>query len=120
MTMRSALERVIGAASLMLILAVMSSTGCGSAVSAGPAFPQVEMDDVRQLEASIEQQMGVMSSGAECVDRCRASSSICDSAARLCQVARDLAEYEALESCRRAETSCHEARRLVREECDCP
>lgn len=121
--------------SLLSLGSLVLLAGCGSAaVMSSPAnetalpaaaeeepAAQEHIDEIAQLEASITEQVGIMSAGElTCIDRCRSVSSICDSATRICEIARDLAELEALESCRRAETSCQDAEREVSEACTCP
>ncbi len=94
-----------------------SVAGCAAVQTPGRQVRTI--DDVRALERSIEELRGVTGSIGECVDRCRAAESICDSSEMICQIASDLAELEAIESCRRAEEHCNEARRNVVETCTC-
>jgi hypothetical protein len=96
---------------------------CGAASPAAPQAatqPAGTLADVRRLAAALDGHVAVATAGGECLDRCRATASICDSARRICAIAADLAEMEALESCRRAEAACVEARRLVADPCGCP
>jgi len=77
------------------------------------------MDEIQALESEIDSQVVLSYSGAECHDRCRAAESICNCAEQICTLASDLAEMSALESCRRAEAACSEARIRAREGCAC-
>lgn len=117
---------------IFVTLGVLWNSGCGARAAAdqttAPAAPQAPeeasaqmetTDEIAMLQAQIEEQRGIVAGLTECIDRCRASESICDSAGRICNIARDLAEREAIESCRRAESTCDEARGRVDEECDC-
>lgn len=98
----------------LLLLPGVALAGCGAA-----APRPGTIGEVRSLETDMEAQQAIAASG-DCVERCRAVASICDSAGRICEVSSDLAEVEALESCRRAEAICIEVRRRVGEACDCP
>jgi hypothetical protein len=98
----------------LLILPAAALAGCAAAQAPRPGSIQ----EVRSLETDIDAQQAIAASG-DCAERCRAVASICDSAGRICQVSSDLAEVEALESCRRAENVCIEVRRRVGGECDC-
>ena len=99
----------------LLLLVIVAAAGCAASRQAVGGT----MEDIGNLESSIEEQRGIIAGGSECHERCRAAESICDSAGRICDVASELAEVEALQSCRRAESVCHEARRQVEEECAC-
>ena len=116
--LKQELRRV--AAHVMVLAFFAGAVGCGVARQATMGTTPAPLDAIDDLEANITQQQGVMSGGGECHDRCRAADSICDSASRICQIASDLAELEALESCRRAETTCTNARNHVAGACACP
>jgi hypothetical protein len=98
----------------LLLLPCMALVGCAAAQAPNPGSIQ----EVRSLQSDMEAQQAIAASG-DCAERCRAVASICDSAGRICEVSSDLAEVEALESCRRAEAVCIEVRRRVGTECDC-
>lgn len=100
---------------VLLLVPAAALAGCAAAQAPRPDT----IHEVRSLQADIDAQEVIASSG-DCAERCRAVASICDSAGRICQVSSDLAEVEALASCRRAENVCIEVRRRVGEECDCP
>lgn len=100
-------------------LAFASSMVTGCAMGPGPGPRSSLMDEITALESEIESQALVSYGASECHDRCRAAESICDCAAQICTIASDLAELSALESCRRAEAACSEARRRASEGCAC-
>jgi hypothetical protein len=102
---------------MLFSLLFLSPLGCGMSTTFGVHGDSLE--EIQSLEQDIEAQIGISHGGGECQDRCRAAESICTCAGRICEVARDLAELSALESCRRAEEHCHEARRRVAESCSC-
>ena len=107
--------RPIGAVLLFVLCPALVACAARMSEAARPGT----IHEVRALEAEIEGQQAVAASG-DCQERCRAVASICDSAGRICEVSSDLAEVEALESCRRAEAICIEARRRGNAECTCP
>ncbi len=107
-----------GWAILLVVFLLSLPLGCGTSTTLGMGTSPLE--EIRALEDDIERQLEISYGRGGCHDRCRAAESICDSAIRICEVARDLPEPSALESCRRAEDTCHEARRRVRESCSCP
>lgn len=107
--LRAVVVAVVGAATLL--------AGCAAQTTMGT---RATMEDVRAMTAEIEQQRGVMGSGGGCESDCRIAASICDSANRICMAASELAEVEALQSCRRVESICIEARRQVSDTCTCP
>jgi hypothetical protein len=108
-----------------LLLVTLTAIGCGSAAQSMPPTAPEESAaapprDIHSLEGEIQVQLGIMAGDGECHDRCRAAASICDSSDQICSIARDLAELEAIESCRRSEDHCSEARRVVDDGCTCP
>ena len=116
-----AVIRKVGLRVAVLALLTLGGAGCGAAAMGSSQGPTGTMEEIYQLQSEIETHHdAIMAGGGECHDQCRASSSICDSAARICEVASELAEMEALQSCRRAEAICIEARRRVAESCTCP
>lgn len=107
---------VIRAIAASLLLAGASC--CGAAGQAGPTARD-PMDEIRALESQIEEE-AVATGAADCDQGCRAAESICSASERICAIAAELAEMDAMASCRRSERSCTEARRVVVERCTCP
>lgn len=103
-----------------IVVAICALLGSGCAGAAARPGTIGTMQDILNLQEDIDEQQGIMAGDGACQDRCRAVASICDSAGRICEVASDLAEIEALQSCRRAESICHEAQVRVDEGCACP
>lgn len=106
---------------LPIVFALFGVISCASAGSTG-IFDPGTLEDIRNLQGQIEELEGGLAygEGSDCENNCRIVFSICDCAMRICQIASDLAEMEALESCRRAESHCHQARAQVSNECTCP
>ena len=111
----------IGIASLALALLVVPfAAGCGGGMAERREEPRFEAE--RQLdeeEARLRAaQEELQQAGPACEGRCRASTSICDAAHRICALARDLPGQAPSARCERARLSCSEANDIV-SECAC-
>lgn len=101
-----------------LALAMALGAGC-AAVSVEPGPRRGSMAEIRALESDIEER-AVTTAAADCDAGCRAAGAICEASRRICAVAGELADMDAMASCRRSEASCQEAQRRVVERCECP
>jgi len=99
---------------------------CAGAQAPGTAQPEsaaasaeLGVDEMTALEAQIVEQDAVAARATGCEEGCRAEESICDSASRICQIAAELAEADAMDRCRRAQATCESARGRIVERCLC-
>jgi hypothetical protein len=109
------------AALTVALAAATALAGCGMA----GAQPTLAADDgyqaIQRDEAVIERERSV-TLGAEadaCEGACGAVVAICEAKDRICTVAADLQEADALTRCARARESCTDSRAHVARTCAC-
>lgn len=99
-------------------------TSCGGAMTQQRPEQREEprQDPAREMdaqEARLEQaRQELEQAGPECANRCRAGTSICDAARRICVLADELGDERSHGRCQRAEASCSDATTRV-SECHC-
>ncbi|MFO0684594.1 MAG: hypothetical protein U0234_21240 [Sandaracinus sp.] len=115
------MKRRIGLTLFALALAGMPfAAGCGGAMAERREEPQPDARaQMNEQEARLRAaQQELEEAGPACEGRCRASTSICDAAHRICQLASDLGDETSRARCARADASCSDATTATTE-CAC-
>jgi hypothetical protein len=105
----------------MSLATAATLTGCGMAGAQPTLTGDEGYQAIQRDEAVIERERSV-ALGAEsdaCEGACRAVAAICEAKDRICAVAQDLQEADALTRCGRAQSSCTDSRAHVARTCAC-